>query len=316
MLVTAFASSSRRGLSPSTLHITQPIRTRQITRSSRLPVAVSPRILPVPQQRHYSTEDDNREKAKDRAAVGPFNMKAAALFVVTGVGLFYYFSQEKKEVERKKKEESAQAKIGRPKIGGPFELVLPTPATVDTPVKDIQGRRFTADDLLGSFSFIYFGFTNCPDICPEELDKMTQVVENVERKHGPVINPVFITCDPARDSLAATAVYISEFHPRMVGLTGTYEAIKDTCKAFRVYFSTPPGAEAVGDYLVDHSIFLYVMDPEGKFVDAFGRSVNADETTEKVLGFIEKWKEAGNTIKPADAKEKVLNDQSRVVGSV
>jgi protein SCO1/2 len=242
-------------------------------------------------------------------------LKAAALFIATGAGLFYYFRQEKQAVERRKKEDAAQAKIGRPKIGGPFELILPTPATADTPPKDVKGRTFTADDLLGSFSFIYFGFTNCPDICPEELDKMTQVVESVDRKHGPVINPVFITCDPARDSLAATAVYISEFHPRMVGLTGTYEAIKETCKAYRVYFSTPPGAEPTGDYLVDHSIFLYIMDPDGKFVDAFGRSVSVEDTTERVMGFIEKWKGAGNTIMPADAKERVLKDESRHVDS-
>ena len=152
-----------------------------------------------------------------------------------------------------------------------------------------------------------------PDICPEELDKMAQIVNNIDAKHGPTINPVFITCDPARDTLAATSIYASEFHPRLIGLTGDYESVKTACKAYRVYFSTPPGADPSGDYLVDHSIFFYLMDPEGKFVDAFGRSVNAQEATAKVMNYIEQWKQAGNPIETANAKERILKDESRKV---
>lgn len=214
-------------------------------------------------------------------------------------------------IEEKKRAESAQAKVGRPKIGGPFELVMPTPISTAAEAKKVEGRRFTGEDLKGAFSLIYFGFTNCPDICPEELDKMAQIVTNVDAKHGPVINPVFITCDPARDTLAATAIYVSEFHPRLIGLTGSYEAVKEACKAYRVYFSTPPGADPSGDYLVDHSIFFYLMDPEGKFVDAFGRSVNAEEATTKVLGYVDQWKQAGNQIAPADAKQRILGEEQR-----
>jgi protein SCO1/2 len=152
-----------------------------------------------------------------------------------------------------------------------------------------------------------------PDICPEELDKMAQIVDSIDAKHGKVINPVFITCDPARDTLAATSIYVSEFHPRLIGLTGSYEAIKEACKAYRVYFSTPPGADPSGDYLVDHSIFFYLMDPDGKFVDAFGRSVNAEEATTKVMGYVEQWKQSGNAIAEADAKSRILDDDSRRV---
>ena len=142
---------------------------------------------------------------------------------------------------------------------------------------------------------------------------MAHIVENVDAKHGPVINPVFITCDPARDTLLATSIYVSEFHPRLIGLTGPYEAIKAACKAYRVYFSTPPGADPSGDYLVDHSIFFYLMDPDGKFVDAFGRSMGPEEATQKVLGFVDQWKKAGNEIERADAKERILRDTSRKV---
>lgn len=218
------------------------------------------------------------------------------LFVATGIGLYYYFKHEKAKLEENKKRKLENQAVGRPRIGGPFSLVSST------------GHPFTHEDLLGSFSLIYFGFTNCPDICPEELDKMSTVVDEVAKTHGPVINPVFITCDPARDRVPLVAEYVADFHPRMIGLTGTYDEIKQACKAYRVYFSTPPGADPTSDYLVDHSIFFYLMDPEGKFVDAFGKSSTKDEVLGKVLDYIQRWKNTGISLSEANAKEKVATD--------
>ena len=179
--------------------------------------------------------------------------------------------------------------------------------------QDAIAARMTHDDLNGTFSLIYFGFTNCPDICPEELDKMGIVVDAVQEKYGEVIQPIFVSCDPARDTVAATAKYIADFHPKLIGLTGTYEAVKAACKSYRVYFSTPPGADPAGDYLVDHSIFFYLMDPEGRFVDAFGRSVGPEETKAKVMAFIKQWLDTGNQIGKADTKARILADPERRV---
>lgn len=106
--------------------------------------------------------------------------------------------------------------------------------------------------MLGKWTLIYFGFTNCPDICPEELDKMSNVVTQIDKEKGPIVRPVFVSVDPARDSVPAVASYVAEFHPRLVGLTGDYDNVKKTCKVYRVYFSTPPDAKATDDYLVDH----------------------------------------------------------------
>lgn len=245
-------------------------------------------------------------KPLSRASVGvrkahantyqPFNLPAAALFIVTGIGLYFYFKHEKAKIEDAKKRRFESEAVGRPRIGGPFKLVTST------------GHPFTDDDLLGSFSLIYFGFTNCPDICPEELDKMSKVVDEVAKKNGYVINPVFITCDPARDRVPYVAEYIADFHPRMVGLTGTYDDIKQACKGYRVYFSTPPGADPTTDYLVDHSIFFYLMDPEGKFVDAFGKASTMEEVRDKVLDYIQRWRAAGLPLEEARAKEKAATD--------
>lgn len=215
--------------------------------------------------------------ARNRAAVGVFSWKAAALFVATGGGLYYYFTTEKAKVEERKRQQAADAKVGRPKVGGPFQLT------------SHENKPFTEADLLGKWSLIYFGFTRCPDICPEELDKMGEVVEAIDTSHGPIVQPVFISCDPARDSVPVVKKYIAEFHPRLIGLTGTYEQVKAACKAYRVYFSTPPNASENDDYLVDHSIFFYLMDPKGQFVDAFGKSQTADVVKEKVVKAIREY---------------------------
>lgn len=130
--------------------------------------------------------------------------------------------------------------VGRPQIGGPFTLL------------DQTGKEFTDKDLLGKWSLIYFGFTNCPDICPEELDKMANVVDVIDKESGPVVTPVFVSVDPARDGVPQVAHYVEEFHPRLIGLTGDYDSVKKACKSYRVYFSTPPDAKATDDYLVDH----------------------------------------------------------------
>ncbi|GAA5841320.1 hypothetical protein JCM9279_000613 [Rhodotorula babjevae] len=217
--------------------------------------------------------------AQNRSQAGPFTLKAGALFLATGVGLYFYFDNEKHKVRERKRMENAAARVGRPKIGGPFALT------------NQDGQPFSDQDLLGKWSMVYFGFTNCPDICPEELDKMTTVVESIAKSHETDILPVFITCDPARDDVKAVKSYVKDFHPSLVGLTGTYADIKKTCKAYRVYFSTPPDASPADDYLVDHSIFFYLMDPRGKFVDAFGRSMGAPDVVSKVGAYLDEWKE-------------------------
>lgn len=77
----------------------------------------------------------------------------------------------------------------------------------------------------------------------------------------------------------------------MVGLTGTYDQVKATCKAYRVYFSTPPDAKPGDDYLVDHSIFFYLMDPAGNFVEAFGKNSTAEDVCAKFDGAFLEWRE-------------------------
>lgn len=186
-------------------------------------------------------------------------------------------------MERKRTAEATKG-VGRPKVGGPFTLTTHN----NTP--------FSEKDMQGRYSLVYFGFSHCPDICPEELDKMALMIDIVNsspvaKNSGlPPLLPIFITCDPARDTPAVLKEYLGEFHKAIVGLTGSWEGIKDVCKKYRVYFSTPENVKKGQDYLVDHSIYFYLMDPEGDFVEAIGREHSPEEAARVILGHVGDWK--------------------------
>lgn len=117
-----------------------------------------------------------------------------------------------------------------------------------------------------------------------------------DKRFGEITQPIFISVDPARDSQRAISHYLRDFHPRLVGLSGSYEDTKAVCKAYRVYFSTPKDARPDGDYLVDHSIYFYLMDPAGEFVEAFGRVSTVEEVVKKTAEEVERWrKEQGRS---------------------
>jgi len=212
-----------------------------------------------------------------------FTPTSAALFVLAGVGLAFYFRSEKTRLAEEREKEKGLKSYGRPQIGGPFSL-----STHD-------GKPFTQDNLLGKWSLVYFGFTNCPDICPAELDKVTTVLNDIRKEHGDVFLPVFISVDPARDIPSRIGQYLKDFHPSFIGLVGGYAETKAVCKAYRVYFSTPPNADPMGDYLVDHSIFVYLMDPNGQFVEAFGQNVTVEEVKTKIDEAVGHWQKAAGT---------------------
>lgn len=88
---------------------------------------------------------------------------------------------------------------------------------------------------------------------------MADMIDRVRAQCGDVLLPIMISCDPARDKPEVLKPYLQEFHPDIIGLTGEYEDIKQTCKEYRVYFSTPPELKPGQDYLVDHSIYFYLM---------------------------------------------------------
>jgi protein SCO1/2 len=116
------------------------------------------------------------------------------------------------------------------------------------------------------------------------------MIDLLQASQPNILTPIFITCDPARDTPSVLKTYLSEFHPSLIGLTGTWEQIKSVCKAYRVYFSTPQGVKPGQDYLVDHSIYFYLMDPEGDFVEAIGRQHSPEAAARIIESHVRDWK--------------------------
>lgn len=153
---------------------------------------------------------------------------------------------------------------GAGRLGGPFTLV------------DQTGRRVTDRDFRGRYMLIYFGYTHCPDECPTELQAIGRAIDEL----GPLgdrVTPVFISVDPGRDTPAVIGKYVRAFHPRMVGLTGTPAEIAAVARAYQVPYKVgKPSEPEAGDYSVSHNLFLYLVDPRGKFVAVFRGGAGPD----------------------------------------
>jgi protein SCO1/2 len=154
-------------------------------------------------------------------------------------------------------------------IGGPFSLV------------GTDGKPVTDRDFRGRYMLIFFGFTHCPDICPAELQVIAQALDQLGDKAKNVV-PVFITLDPERDTPEAMANYVKSFGANFVGLTGSPGAIAAAAKAYRVSYSKVENKDSAGDYSVDHSALVYLMDPEGRYVTHFSYGLSADQMAEKL----------------------------------
>ncbi|WP_395661852.1 SCO family protein [Aestuariivirga sp.] len=154
-------------------------------------------------------------------------------------------------------------------VGGPFSLT------------DQDGRRVTEKDFLGRYMLVFFGFTYCPDICPTELQVMTAALDAM----GPAaekIQPVFVSVDPERDTPEVMKAYVANFGPRLIGLTGTPEEIAAMAKAYRVYYAKAANQNAPGDYLMDHSSIIYLMDEDGSFVKHFAYITDVEKLTSEL----------------------------------
>ncbi len=153
-------------------------------------------------------------------------------------------------------------------VGGPFTLT------------DQNGKPFTDADLRGHYTLIYFGFTFCPAICPTELQKIT-VALNQAGAQGDTVLPVFITIDPERDTRDIIAHYVAQFHKNMVGLTGTQAQINAVLKAYHIYAKKVKD-EGMTDYTMDHSSYIYFIDPKGNLVDIYGVDSTPSEIAKSI----------------------------------
>jgi protein SCO1 len=139
-------------------------------------------------------------------------------------------------------------------IGGPFKLV------------DQDGKPITDQDFKGRPLLVFFGYTHCPDICPTTLFEMSEVLHALG-KDADRVNALFVTVDPERDTAPVMKDYLSSFDPHLRGATGDQKAIDAVEKDYRVYAKKVPTKD--GDYSMDHTALVYLMDKEGRFVAPF-----------------------------------------------
>ncbi|KAK9868812.1 hypothetical protein WJX84_004143 [Apatococcus fuscideae] len=199
----------------------------------------------------------------------PVSYLSFALTAATGAGLLWYYQNM---MSARVQAEVKQATAGNASIGGPFDLL------------NQDGKPFTDKDLLGKFALVYFGFTHCPDICPDELEKMASALNGLGDQ-AKEIQPVFISIDPERDSVEQVREYVKEFYPGIIGLTGPSEKVKEAARQYRVYY-TRAGDDDDEDYLIDHSIIMYLLNPKGEFVTFYGKNYTAEQLQASLKGFL------------------------------
>jgi protein SCO1/2 len=161
------------------------------------------------------------------------------------------------------------------RIGGPFTLT------------DQSGKRVSDTSFPGKYKLIYFGYTFCPDICPVDLQLIGRGLAAFEKSdpaRAAKVQPIFITTDPQRDTPAVLKEYVSNFHPRLIGLTGTPDEIAAVAKGHGVYYSKRESS-GMSDYLVDHVRVAILFDPQGKPIVI----VPHDQGLEGVTRELDKW---------------------------
>ncbi|OAY72409.1 Protein SCO 2, mitochondrial, partial [Ananas comosus] len=157
---------------------------------------------------------------------------------------------------------------------GPFKLY------------DIEGNLVTESDLRGNWTLMYFGYTSCPDVGPEEVQKMADGINILESKYNIKITPIFITIDPQRDAPAQLKAYLQEFDSRIKGLTGPIDAVRQIAQEYRVFFKK---VDEIGqDYLVECSHNMYLLDPNLDTVRCFGVEYDASQLSDAIMAEVRK----------------------------
>ena len=152
-------------------------------------------------------------------------------------------------------------------IGGPFHLV------------DQNGNAFTEADLKGKWHLVFFGYTHCPDTCPTALNEISLALDKLGKQSNQV-GVVFISVDPERDSPQVLKSYIASFDAPIIGLTGSADEVKQAAGDYRVYYAKHPTSG--GDYDMDHSAVIYIMDPQGRFTATLTPDTTSDAMAERL----------------------------------
>ncbi|MCP3371440.1 SCO family protein [Bradyrhizobium cajani] len=164
------------------------------------------------------------------------------------------------------------SKVAQPAaIGGPFQLT------------NQNGKAVTDKNLKGKPTLIFFGYTHCPDVCPTSLFEISEVLRAMG-KDADKVNAIFISVDPERDTPAAMKDYLSSFDPHLEGLSGDPAETAKVITSYRVYAKKVPTKD--GDYTMDHTALIYLMDREGRFVSPFNLKRTPEEAAAELKRYL------------------------------
>ena len=168
--------------------------------------------------------------------------------------------------------DSAAAAAEGPQIGGPFSLT------------DSRGNAVTEQSYEGKYLLVFFGFTHCPAVCPTSLLSIARALDALG-SDADKVQAMFVTVDPARDTPEVMASYVANFHPDIVGLTGSDSDIAAVAKAYRVYYGRVDVPDSEAGYLMDHSAAIYLMGPEGRYLDMLRHNADPGDIADAVRGY-------------------------------
>lgn len=199
------------------------------------------------------------------------------IFLLIGVGIGYgiIYLQDQQElksgvitaspddvkISRSVEEPEEEQNTG---IGGPFEMI------------NQDGETVTQDNYADQYKLVFFGFSFCPAVCPTELQKVAVLMNQLDEETAAKITPIFVSVDPERDTPDVMKKYVEQFHPKLVGLTGSQEQVDSIKQSYRVYSSKVEN-EMMEGYMVDHSSFLYFMSPDDNLIALYPSKDTADQ---------------------------------------
>lgn len=163
-------------------------------------------------------------------------------------------------------------------IGGPFHLA------------SSRGGVLSDTDLRGKPFAIFFGFTHCPEVCPTSLWDMSEALRRLGAE-GKDLTVLFVSVDPERDTPEILARYLQSFDPRIIGLSGARKDVEALARAYRVYWRKVPTPD--GDYTMDHTSLVYLMDPNGAYSDFIAYKDDAATRDRKLRTLLERTGGAG-----------------------
>ena len=201
---------------------------------------------------------------------------AGTSFLVLYISYVKYLKDAYDKVEAMKTS-SSQRTYGELAVGGPFELI------------DTKGKVVSSETLKGKWALVYFGFTYCPDICPEQMEMLGALVDIAKEEHDIDITPVMITIDLERDTPEVLDEYISDYNPKIIGLRGSEEQLDNVCNAYRCYRSKGQSYDDPNDYILDHTVTQYLIDPDGKTVGYFLSNRDLEARVPILLEYVKKY---------------------------